>query len=316
MANIVITDRGKLDGIEAIEFLRSAGHEVAVLDTLDAADVASRAADADALIISFARITRDTIAAIPNLKAIATTSVGVNTIDIEAASERGITVSNMPSVASEEVATHAIGGMLSLVRELRTSYELVEHDEWDYSKIPLPPRLSNLTLGLFGLGRIARHVADRADALVADLIAFDPFVPADAWPANIRRAESLDELLEASNILSLHAPLTQETQGIIDDAALAKLPRGAYLINVARGELVSTQALVSALDSGQITGAFLDVLDVEPADSTHPLVKHPRTLVTPHAAFRSAQTVSDYFMIPARNVCAVLDGQEPLTRVD
>lgn len=316
MAKITITDRGALDPNEAIAFLEGQGHEVTLLDTLDPAELVSKTPDCDGIVASFIELDAATLRQLPNLKVIATTSVGFNKIDVTVARELGVDVCNMPSVASEEVATHALAGMLTMLRELRASVEQVEGGEWDYSALPLPPRASEMTLGLFSLGRIARKVAERAMPFFDRVVAYDPFVPEDAWQEGVERVSSLDELLEQSQVLSLHALLTDETRGFLNTENLAKLPQGAYIVNVARGELVDTAALIAALDSGQVRGAFFDVLEVEPPAADDPLVHHPRVLVTPHSAFRSDATLREYFMVPADNVSRVLRGEKPHTLVN
>lgn len=235
---------------------------------------------------------------------------------MQAARVQGIDVCNMPSVASEEVATHALAGMLSMLREVRASYEQVERGEWDYASLPLPPRLSELTLGLFSFGRIARQVAQRARPFFGRVVAYDPFVPADAWEDGIQRVQTIDELLRQSNVISLHALLTDETRDFLNRESIAKLPHGAYVVNVARGELIDDDALREALDTGRLRSAFLDVLDDEPPAPGNELVEHPNVLVTPHTAFRSSATVRQYFMIPAENVVRVLSGERPYTLVN
>ena len=316
MAKITITDRGALDPADAIAFLEGQGHEVTLLDTMDPAELLARTPDADGIIASFIELDAATLRQLPQLRVIATTSVGYNKIDVGVARELGVDVCNMPSVASEEVATHAVAGMLSMLRELRASVEQVEAGAWDYSALPLPPRTSELTLGLFSLGRIARKVAERALPFFDRVVAYDPFVPEDGWQEGVERVHSVDELLAQSNVISLHALLTDETRGFLNAENLAKLPRGAYVVNVARGELVEDAALVAALDSGQVRGAFFDVLDEEPPGAEHPLVAHPAVLVTPHTAFRSAATLREYFQIPAENVTRLLAGEAPHTLVN
>ncbi|GAA1626941.1 C-terminal binding protein [Leucobacter chromiireducens] len=316
MAQITITDRGALDPNEAIAYLESQGHEVTLLDTLDPAELLAKTPNCEGIVASFIELDAATLRALPQLKVIATTSVGFNKIDVAVARELGIDVCNMPSVASEEVATHAVAGMLGLLREIRASVEQVEGGEWDYSALPLPPRVSELTLGLLSFGRIARKVAERALPFFDRVVAYDPFVPEDAWEDGIERVHSTDELLAQSHVLSLHALLTDETRGFLDAENLAKLPQGAVVINVARGELIESAALLAALDSGQVRSAFLDVLDVEPAPADDPFVAHPRVQVTPHSAFRSDATLREYFMVPAENVTRVLAGEQPHTLVN
>ncbi|SJM67319.1 C-terminal binding protein [Gulosibacter sp. 10] len=316
MAAITITDWGTLDPTEAVAYLEGQGHEVVLLDTLDPARIVERTPECDAIIASFIELSAETLAALPNLRVIATAAVGYNKIDIEAARSRGIDVCNMPPEATEEVSTHAVAGILGMLRELRPSAEQVEAGGWDYSALPMPPRVSELALGLFSFGRIARAVAERARPFFGRVIAYDPFVPEDAWQEGVERVDSTDALLAQSDVLSLHSLLTEQTRGFLGRENLAKLPEGAYVANVARGELIDEDALADALDAGRVRGAFLDVLETEPALPGNRLVRHPRAMVTPHAAFRSATTVRKYFLIPAENVCLVLAGERPHTLVN
>lgn len=316
MAKIAITDWANLDPTPAVDVLERAGHEAVLLNSTSVEKLLAEAADADGIIASFTELSADTLRAMPNLKVIATMAVGYNKIDTVVARELGIDVCNMLSAASEEVATHALAGMLGMLREVAPAVAQVKGGEWDYSVLPLPNRLSEQTLGLFSLGRISREVARRALPFFKDVVAFDPFVPADAWEPGVTRVDSVDELLAASNVLSLHALLTDETHGFLNAENIAKLPRGAYIVNVARGELIDDAALLEGLNSGQLRGAFLDVLDVEPPAADNPVVAHPLVQVTPHVAFRSEVTLREYATIPAENVTLVLSGQKPHTLVN
>lgn len=316
MAKIAITDWATLDPAPAVDVLHARGHEVVLLDSTDVTDLIEQASDAEGLVVSFIELDAGTLRRLPRLKVIATMAVGYNKIDTKAARALGIDVCNMPAVASEEVATHALAGMLGMLRELRPAYEQVENGGWDYSALPLPERISEQTLGLFSLGRIAREVARRALPFFDRVVAFDPFLPEDAWEPGVERVHSTDELLARSNVLSIHALLTDDTRGFLGAENIAKLPRGAYIVNVARGELVDVDALLAALDEGRLRGAFLDVLEQEPPAPGNGLVEHPLVQVTPHTAFRSRVTLRAYAVIPAENVALVLAGEQPHTRVN
>ena len=305
MATVVVTDTGGLDFTDALSSLRSAGHQAMLLDTVDHDRLLTEIPDCEAMIISFARVDAEILDRLPHLRVIATTTTGSDTIDHEATQARGIEVRALPSPASEEVAVHALAGALSMIRELATSHQVAAAGQEDFSQIPVPPRVSTLTLGVYGLGRIARNLVSFATPLFARVIAYDPFV-AENWPAGVDRAGTPEELFAATDVLSLHAPATAETVGLVDAAALALLRPGGYLVNVARGTLVVTDDLVAALDSGQLAGAFLDVTDPEPLPADHPLCRHPRVLLSPHTAFRSDATLRAYAMLPVESVLTVL----------
>jgi D-3-phosphoglycerate dehydrogenase len=305
MARIIITDTGGLTYDHGVEKLRAAGHEVAVFEAACGADLAAEIASADALIVGYARISATDIESASSLRVIATTTTGVDQVDVDAARAAGIAVHPLPSPASEEVATHALAGMLALLREIPAGQDAAR-DGWDFTRIPTPPRISELTLGVYGLGRIARKLVERAQPLFARVVAFDPYLAAEHWPAGIDRLDDLDDLFRTSNVLSLHAPATAENRHTVNERTLALMPPGAYLVNVARGELVDSAAVHASLDAGSLRGAFLDVLDPEPPAADEPLLTHPRAIVTPHAAFYSATTDLAYMSIAVENVLTAL----------
>lgn len=316
MARVVIAEIGMLDPEDAVAALEAAGHEAVVLGTRDPREIQARAGRCDALIVAVAPVDAELIAALSELRVVATASVGVDHIDVAAATERGVAVCNIMNVASEEVAVHALAGMLSLLRELRPSAEQTRAGGWAYAELPLPPRVSELSLGLLGLGQIARQLAIRALPLFGRVAAYDPFVREEDWLPGVERIGSFEELLAMSNVLSLHAPSTPETHRVLNAEALALLPAGAYVVNVARGELVDEAALLAAIDSGRVRGAFLDVVDPEPPAPGSAILVHPGVVVTPHAAFRSAGSLRGYLMTPVENVIDVLAGRLPANRVN
>jgi len=185
------------------------------------------------------------------------------------------------------------------------SHRVAAAGETNPSGIPVPPRLSELTLGLFGLGKIAQQLARMAGPLVARVVAYDPFL-GEGWPEPVERLERPEDLVAAADILSLHAPATEATRGLVDAALLARMQPGSYLVNVARGTLVVNDDLVAALDAGQLRGAFLDVTDPEPLPADSALRHHPRVQLSPHTASRSAATLRAYAMLPAEAVLEVL----------
>jgi phosphoglycerate dehydrogenase-like enzyme len=313
MWRVFVTDSGGLDFAPGLAALRYAGHEAELLEASSAAEVAARASGADALIVSFVEVDAVTIAALPELKAIATTTVGVNQIDLPAVRAAGVVVSNLPSLASEEVATHALAGMLALLRELPAAQAAA--GDWDFTRIPAPPRISELTLGVYGMGRIAQQLVARALPLFARVVGYDPFTPDEHWPAGVERLDESDAVFRAADVVSLHAPATPDTLHAVNARTIELMPEGGYIVNVSRGDLVDGPALVAALDSGRLRGAFLDVLEGEPPRADDPLLRHPRAIVTPHSAFYSAATGRDYVMTAVQNVLDVLAGRTPATTV-
>lgn len=252
-----------------------------------------------ALVVGYARIDAALLDRLPLVGCIATMSAGMDMIDLGECERRGIWVINLVDAATEEVAAHALTLMLALERNLRESLEVTAGGGWTDEVTGVPRRLSGLTLGLYGFGRIARRLAEIAAPVVARVIAYDPYV---TEPVAGVELVDLEGLLAGSDVLSLHSPLTPETEGALGAQAFAAMRQGASLINVARGELVHYPALNAALDSGKLRGAALDVLAGEPPSREDSLRNDPRVLVTPHVAFLSDGSLEHYTLDPARNV--------------
>jgi len=277
---------------------------VQALDAHSEQELAGRIEQADALIVChLVTLSRETIARLERCRVIVRAGVGYDNIDVEAARERGIPVVNVPDYCVEEVADSAIGLMLALTRGLSelNSRLRAGFPQWHHAPATPLYRLRGRTFGIVGLGRIGTATAMRARALGMDVVFYDPYKPGGAEKAlGIRRADALEALLEQSFVLSLHCPLTPETRGMINTAAIARLPRGAYLINTARGAVVETSAIPPAIASGQLAGAGIDVLEREPPPPDDPLLRawrdpshpaHHRVILTPHSAFYSEESL-------------------------
>ncbi|RLV57419.1 C-terminal binding protein [Aeromicrobium phragmitis] len=291
------TDIVDLDPAPGVALLEQSGFEVRILDDGSPADIIAQAADAQALLIGYAPVTAQVIEALPRLRVVATQSAGVDTVDVAACAAHGVEVMNVPGAATEEVASHALAMTLSLLRGLPMLDREVRAGRWDGSRERLH-RLSEVTVGVLGLGRIGRAYASAVRPLVDRVVAYDPL----ASPPPGVEAMSLDEVVAAATVLSLHLPLTEKTRHLLDRDRLGAMPAGSFVVNVARGALIDSEALREALDSGHITAAALDVLEHEPPRPNDPLVAHPRTVVTPHAAYLSPASARDYVVLQARNV--------------
>lgn len=303
----VYTDIDDTDVSAGIRLLEQAGWQVRVLAAADPDSIVEGAQDAEALLVGYANIDANTIAALPNLRVIALMSMGFNNVDVEAAAARGIWVTHIPGAATEEVASHSLALTLYLTRGLGHYAHAVVAGDWNGRSDLVQQRLSTQTLGLLGLGKIGRKFAEVARPTFGEIVGYDPFLPDDEETrAELARLGvtrmSLEEVRERSNVLSLHVPLTPDTEGFVDADFIAAMPRGSFVINVSRGALIDPQAVRDAVDSGHLAGAGLDVLDVEPPEPGHPLVGHPRIVVTPHIAYFSATTESEYVRIQAQNV--------------
>lgn len=259
-------------------------------------------------LISFDPVTAEDLGRLPALRVIATPSVGFEHIDVAAATQRGIWVCHVPDYCVDEVADHALALLLALVRGVVELDRSVGEGRWEAKAAGPLRRLRDIRLGVVGFGRIGRALTERLLALGVDVWATDALVPDDAIAAAGARPSTLDELLRSCDAISLHTPLTAETDGLLGARELALLPRGAYLVNVARGGLVDEAAVIAALESGQLAGAALDTLHSEPP------AKAPRTsrlIVTPHAAWYSERSEAEVHRRAAESVQVALEGSRP-----
>jgi len=248
---------------------------------LKEADLLPLVADIDAWIVRGAtQVTRRLIEAAPRLRWVARAGAGLDNIDVAAAKERGIGVLNVPGANAVAVAELVFGLLLGLLRHIPEGDASVRRGEWDKSRF-MGRELRGKTLGIVGLGKIGRAVAQRARAFEMTCVGFDPLVSdADVRAMGVEPLP-LDDLIARAEILTLHVPLSAETRGMIGAERLARLPKGAFLVNAARGGLVDEAALLTALESGALAGAALDVFSSEPPQGS-PLVGHPKVVATPH----------------------------------
>lgn len=265
-----------------LTLLREAGLDVAVRTGLSPTELITIIPDYDALIIrSGTRVTNEVIAAAKNLKVIARAGVGVDNIDIPAATQAGVIVANAPTGNVAAAAEHAIALMLALARNVAEAHRSMRAGEWN-RKAFMGVEICNKTLGLIGLGRVAGHVCRRAVGLGMTVLAYDPYVTADYAGKMGAELVDLDELLAQSDFISLHLPLNDATRHLINSKTLAKMKPEARLINTSRGGVISEADLLAALDAGQLAGAALDVFEQEPLPATSPLRQHPKIILTPH----------------------------------
>lgn len=321
MHRVVVTDfvgddlgpeRRVLEGVARVEAL-GATHEDQLV---------GRVEDADALMMYHAlSITPRTIERLRKCKLIVRCGVGVDNVDHAFAATRGIAVANVPDYGTEDVADTAIGMMLALTRGIHPLDRKLRDGRgaWTYREAAPLRRLRGSVFGVIGLGRIGSAAALRAKALGMDVVFYDPFKPDGYDKAlGVRRAESLDDLLRQVYVLSLHCPLTPQTRHLVNADTIVRMPRGSYLVNTARGEVVDTDAIPDALASGQLAGAAIDVLAQEPPTGNERIVRawrdpgHPaydRLILGPHAAFYSEEGLMDMRVSGAKACRRALTGE-------
>ncbi len=313
---ILVTDAFAAEGMEILR----AGAEVRVQRGLDEAGLVAALDEGgyDALVVrSESRVTGKVLGASAALRVVARAGVGVDNIDVPAATRHGVLVLNMPTGNTVTTAEHTITLLLSMVRSLPQANALLRAGEWERKSF-LGMELAGKTLGVVGLGRVGGEVARRALGLGLQVLAYDPYIaPEVAERLHVTLCASLDELLPRCELLTVHTPLNEETRGIIDARALSLLPRGARVVNCARGGIVDEAALLAALDDGRIEGAALDVFVGEPIrDARHPLISHPRVVATPHLGSATHEAELNVALGTARAVLDALRGAPVPTAVN
>ena len=270
-------------------------------------DLAATIGGYEAIVIrSATKMDSDLIARAERLKVIGRAGVGVDNVDVDAATRRGIVVANAPESTVVSAAEHTIGLLLALSRNIAQAHAALKEGRWERS-IHGGTELAGKTLGVLGFGRIGQQVARRALALEMRVVAYDPFVSRERFrELGVDRVESSDEVLAAADFLTLHLPLTDETTGFLDEEAIAKMRDGARVINAARGELVDEDALLAALQSGKLAAAALDVFSTEPYSG--PLLDLPNVVATPHLAASTEEAQDRAGVIVAEQVAAALEG--------
>ena len=310
---VVITDHRFPDVEQEQRAVEAVGGALIVAQTLDEQPLADACKDADGVIASRAAVTRTVIEAMDRCRIIVRYGIGVDTIDIAAATERGIMVANVPDYCVDEVSDHALALLLMLSRQMISAISLAREDRWAIAKMPSLHRLRGQTCGLVGCGKIGSLVTAKVSPLGMRVAIYDPYLSQSDCDKMGAKLVSFDELLESADFISLHAPLNDRTHHLFGNAAFAKMKNTAFLINTARGGLVDESALLSALDSGQISGAGLDAVESETAVTPmrSALVSHPRIIVTPHTAWLSEEARATLQARAIAQVLACLKGETP-----
>lgn len=280
-------------------------------DVLDAIE----GVDPVAIVTQWAPITPAVMDKCPNLKVVSRNGIGVDNIDLKYCKERGVIVTNSPKYCTPEVADHAMSLALALVRKLVFTTDKVRSGDWGTDYLIPIRRLSELTMGVVGMGGIGRAVVQRARPFFKEVIGYDPFLTTAEVDGKPVELVALDELLKRADVVDLHVPGTEDTYHLMNAERFAMMKPTAYIVNTCRGIVIDTNALVDALKNGQITGAGLDVHEQEPLPMDHPLRGFEQVIITPHAAFYSEEAVEQVRADTVVNVVNVFKGDPPINRV-
>jgi D-3-phosphoglycerate dehydrogenase len=278
--------------------------------SVNADDIVAVAKDADAVLVTYAKLTRDVLMQLTRCRAIGRFGLGVDNIDLPTAKEKGIAVNYVPDYCIREVSDHAMALLLALIRKIPLSNKLVQSGRWEMPAVVPIRRIEGTVLGLIGFGHIPRLVAPKAQAFGMRVISYDPFAKPDVFKAAGVEGVDLDTLLKTSDYVSVHAPLLPATRGMLNAAAFSKMKKGAYVVNTARGPLIDEPDLIAALDSGQVGGAGLDVVAAEPLAKDSPLLGRDNVIISPHTAFYSIEALNELQTKCATDVARVLSGEK------
>ena len=274
------------------------------------------AANADAILVTYARITADMIRQLTKCRIISRFGIGVDNVDIPEATKKRIVVTKVPDYCIDEVSDHTMALLLAVVRKIPLVNAQVHSGTWKMPSVVPIHRLRGTVLGLVGFGRIPQLVAPKAKAFGMKVIAYDPFVPKGVFTGAGVDGVDFATLLKTSDYISIHSPLVPETKHLFNAEAFRQMKRTAYLVNTARGPIVDEAALAQALDAGQIAGAALDVMAQEPPAAGSPLFGRGNVIITPHTSFYSEESLVELQTKAAQEVVAVLKGQAPRNPVN
>jgi D-3-phosphoglycerate dehydrogenase len=270
---------------------------------------------ADGALVTYAKITEEMIRQMTRCRVISRFGIGVDNVDIPAATRAGIVVTRVPDYCIDEVSDHAMAMLLAVVRKIPLANARTQSGAWEMPAVVPIHRLRGSVLGLVGFGRIPQLVAPKAKAFGIQVIAFDPYLPETVFQREGVRRVEFDELLKVSDYISIHTPLMPETQHLFNADAFSRMKPTAYLVNTARGPIVDEAALANALDRKQLAGAALDVMEKEPPSGS-PLLGRNNVILTPHTSFYSEESLVELQTKAAEEVVRVLTGQKPVNPVN
>jgi D-3-phosphoglycerate dehydrogenase len=289
--------------------LDPAGIELVLTQGQTEAELVANCAQADALLVEYARITPPVVAALERCQVMVRYGVGYDNLDVAAATAAGIWACNVPDYSLDEVSDHALTLLLALARKIVPLNSAVHAGRWDIGAVKPVFRLQEQTLGIIGYGRIGSNLGRKAGAIGLRVLASDPYLDPEVVRQRGAEPVDLESLLRQSDFVSIHAPLSPETRHLIDGEALSLMKPGAYLVNTGRGALVDEAALYEHLKAGRIRGAAIDVYQTEPLPASSPLLTLDNVLVTPHVAWVTDMGIDRMARHPVENILAYLGGQ-------
>jgi D-3-phosphoglycerate dehydrogenase len=308
---IIDCDQGSIEE-EKEEFGRI-GAKLTLAQVQEEEDVIRACKEADGLLDQYALLNRRVLENLPKCKVISRYGVGVDSVDLKAATDLGIIVANVPDYCMDEVADQTISMLLGLIRKTAFFDQKVKSGQWDF-RIGIPIyRIKGKTMGLVGCGKIGLEVAKRISAFGVRVITFDPYL--EKAPQGVE-LKDFDTVLKESDFISVHCPLNDSTKHLIGERAFKKMGKKPFLLNTSRGPIVDEKALIQALNEGLISGAGLDVLEKEPPDLLSPLLKMENVILTPHVSFYSVESIGELKRRTAENVSTVLLGKWPRSVVN
>jgi D-3-phosphoglycerate dehydrogenase / 2-oxoglutarate reductase len=299
----------------AREVLSKVGAEIHLAKEVTPEAILEVARNADGVLVTYAKVTAEIIRQMPRCRVISRFGIGVDNVDIPAATAAGIVVTKVPDYCLDEVSDHAMALLLAVVRKIPFANARTQAARWEMPAVVPIHRLRGRVLGLVGFGRIPQLVAPKAKSFGMRVVTYDPYIPAEIFRREGVESVSFDELVKVSDYISIHAPLMPETHHLFNAAVFAKMKPTTYLVNTARGPIVDEVALAAALDNGQLAGAALDVMEKEPPTGS-PLLGRDNVIVTPHTSFYSEESLVELQSKAAEEVVRVLSGQAPRNPVN